>query len=73
MNFFFSWILRLIIIIYQKIFSPLFMARCRYFPSCSEYGLEAVEKHGAWRGFCLIFKRVFSCHPWGGSGHDPVP
>ena len=73
MNFFFSWILRLIIIIYQKIFSPLFMARCRYFPSCSQYGLEAVEKHGAWRGFCLIVKRFFSCHPWGGSGHDPVP
>ena len=73
MNFFFSWILRLIIIIYQKIFSPLFMARCRYFPSCSQYGLEAVEKHGACRGFYLIVKRVFSCHPWGGSGHDPVP
>ena len=46
---------------------------CRYFPSCSDYAIEAVEAHGAARGGWLAVRRVGRCHPWGGSGFDPVP
>ncbi|HKS37046.1 MAG TPA: membrane protein insertion efficiency factor YidD [Verrucomicrobiae bacterium] len=48
-------------------------ARCRYTPSCSAYGLEAIQRHGAISGSWLALKRVCRCHPWGGCGHDPVP
>jgi len=51
----------------------LFPASCRYLPSCSDYALEAVNRYGAFRGLRLAFVRVLRCHPWGGSGHDPVP
>jgi putative membrane protein insertion efficiency factor len=46
---------------------------CRYAPSCSEYAIQAVRKYGAIKGSWLGFKRLMRCHPWGGSGHDPVP
>lgn len=46
---------------------------CRYVPSCSTYGLEAVERHGAVKGCWLIIRRLSRCHPWGGQGFDPVP
>ena len=69
----FSFIFRVIIIIYQKTISPLIPARCRYSPTCSEYGLQAIKKYGAWKGTKLTLKRVLSCHPWGGEGHAPVP
>jgi putative membrane protein insertion efficiency factor len=46
---------------------------CRYAPSCSEYGIQAVRKYGAIKGSWLGFKRLMRCHPWGGSGYDPVP
>ncbi len=46
---------------------------CRYAPSCSAYAIEALERHGAFRGGWLIVKRLLRCHPWGGSGFDPVP
>ena len=59
--------------IYQKTISPLIPARCRYSPTCSEYALQAIKKYGAWKGTKLTLKRVLSCHPWGGEGHDPVP
>ena len=62
-----------IIICYQKVLSPLYPARCRYIPTCSYYGLEAIKKHGLLRGGRLTIKRIFTCHPWGGRGHDPVP
>jgi len=58
---------------YQKWISPLFPAKCRYQPTCSQYCVEALQKHGFWRGGFLGLKRIFSCHPWGGSGYDPVP
>ncbi|MFN2589940.1 MAG: membrane protein insertion efficiency factor YidD [Actinomycetota bacterium] len=46
---------------------------CRHVPSCSTYGLEAVERHGAVKGSWLIIRRLSRCHPWGGQGFDPVP
>jgi putative membrane protein insertion efficiency factor len=46
---------------------------CRYFPSCSTYASEAIERHGAARGSALAARRISRCHPWGGSGVDPVP
>ncbi|MCB9170601.1 MAG: membrane protein insertion efficiency factor YidD [Flavobacteriales bacterium] len=59
--------------LYQYTISPLLPGACRYTPSCSEYGVEALRKHGPWRGGWLTLKRFLSCHPWGGHGHDPVP
>ena len=58
---------------YQKWFSPLFSAKCRFQPTCSQYCMEALQEHGFLRGCFLGLKRIFSCHPWGKSGHDPVP
>lgn len=58
---------------YQLLISPLLPASCRYTPTCSSYALEALRKHGLIKGGWLALKRIFSCHPWGGSGHDPVP
>lgn len=58
---------------YQAFISPLFGVKCRYTPSCSAYGIEAIKKHGPWKGFRLAVKRFASCHPWGGDGYDPVP
>lgn len=59
--------------IYQYIISPLTPASCRYQPTCSNYSIEAFRKHGLFRGLYLSVKRILSCHPWGGSGYDPVP
>ena len=58
---------------YRYSISPLMPARCRYTPTCSEYTIEAVKKHGILKGGWLSIKRISSCHPWGGSGYDPVP
>lgn len=63
----------LIIRLYQHGISPLFPATCRYQPTCSAYGVEAIQKHGPWKGGKLAIKRICSCHPWGGQGYDPVP
>ncbi|MFN3530386.1 MAG: membrane protein insertion efficiency factor YidD [Bacteroidia bacterium] len=59
--------------IYQYALSPMLPMSCRYTPSCSAYGVEALRKHGALKGGWLTLKRITSCHPWGGHGHDPVP
>ena len=53
--------------------SPLLGTNCRYNPTCSAYALEALKKFGIIKGGLLSIKRVAKCHPWGGSGHDPVP
>lgn len=63
----------LLIRFYQYCISPFLPKTCRYTPSCSVYAVEAFRKHGPIRGFYLTAKRVLSCHPWGGSGYDPVP
>ena len=62
-----------IVRIYQTLISPLTPATCRYQPTCSHYTVEALKTHGLFRGSGLAIKRIFSCHPWGGSGYDPVP
>ncbi|MEM7380019.1 MAG: membrane protein insertion efficiency factor YidD [Bacteroidota bacterium] len=59
--------------IYQRFISPLTPASCRYSPTCSQYTVEALQKHGLFKGGWLALKRILSCHPWGGSGYDPVP
>ena len=58
---------------YRRFLSPLKPACCRFVPTCSEYALEALAKHGAAKGTWLSAKRVCRCHPFGGSGLDPVP
>jgi uncharacterized protein len=58
---------------YQLAISPYFPARCRYQPTCSAYAIESLGKHGALKGGWLALKRMGRCHPWGGSGFDPVP
>lgn len=63
----------LIVRFYQFAISPLIPASCRYQPTCSHYTVEALQKHGLFYGGRLAIKRIFSCHPWGGSGYDPVP
>jgi putative membrane protein insertion efficiency factor len=63
----------LIIRFYQVAISPYTPATCRYHPTCSHYTAEALKKHGLFRGGRLAIKRIFSCHPFGGRGYDPVP
>lgn len=58
---------------YQRFISPALPPTCRYTPSCSHYTLEALQKHGFLKGSWLAAKRIASCNPWGGNGHDPVP
>ncbi len=58
---------------YQGALSPYLPNSCRYTPTCSQYMIEAVQKYGALKGGQLGLKRIARCHPWGGSGYDPVP
>ena len=59
--------------LYQMTLSPFIGRSCRYTPTCSNYGIEAIRKYGPLKGSWLTLKRVLSCNPWGGSGYDPVP
>ena len=67
------WILVALVRGYQIVLAPLLPAACRYYPSCSAYAVEALEKHGALRGSWLAMKRVGRCHPFRAGGYDPVP
>lgn len=59
--------------LYQLVLSPLLGNRCRFYPTCSAYAMEAVERHGVWRGLGLAVRRLSRCHPWHAGGVDPVP
>ena len=62
-----------IIKIYQRFISPFFPSSCKFSPSCSRYGIEAINKYGAIRGSFLTVKRVLKCNPWNNGGYDPIP
>jgi uncharacterized protein len=75
-----KWLLKILsypfiflIKIYQKIISPIIGPKCRFTPTCSNYAVEALKKYGVLKGSWLAVKRIAKCHPWGGSGYDPVP
>jgi putative membrane protein insertion efficiency factor len=59
--------------LYQFLLSPILGASCRFTPTCSHYGLQAIQKYGPFKGGWLTLKRIGRCHPWGAHGHDPVP
>ena len=63
------WLLRA----YQLLLSPMLGQNCRFYPTCSNYSIEAIRTHGAARGSLLALRRVCKCHPWNDSGFDPVP
>lgn len=65
--------LRALIWLYRHSFSYFLGRQCRFEPSCSVYADEALRLHGAWKGGLLALKRIARCHPWGGTGYDPVP
>ena len=69
----FSFIFRMIILFYKGAISPLTAPRCTFTQTLSDYGLQAIEKHGPFKGGWLTLKRIGSCHPFGGHGHDPIP
>lgn len=70
---FFGWLLILPIRFYQRFISPLTPPVCRFTPTCSQYAVEAIRKHGPLKGLWLAIKRISRCRPGGGSGYDPVP
>lgn len=69
MRFLFLFLIR----VYQLCLSPFLGKCCRFYPSCSEYALEALKKHGSLKGVWLIVRRLAKCHPWHSGGNDPVP
>ena len=70
---FVGWLLILPIRFYQKCISPLTPPTCRFTPTCSNYAIQAIHKHGPFKGLALAVWRILRCNPWGGSGYDPVP
>jgi len=68
-----AWPLLGLVWLYRYAISPLLGAHCRYQPTCSAYAKEALQRYGAFKGGLLAAKRIGRCHPWGGSGYDPVP
>lgn len=68
-----AWPLLALVGFYRLAISPWLGRNCRYEPSCSEYAQEALRRYGAFRGTWLAARRIARCHPWGGSGYDPVP
>ncbi|MBP8795171.1 MAG: membrane protein insertion efficiency factor YidD [Brachymonas sp.] len=68
-----KWVLIALVRTYQYAISPLTGRRCRFFPTCSEYTIDALRQYGAWKGGWLGVKRIFRCHPWHPGGYDPLP
>ena len=68
-----KWLLLLPILFYQRCISPFTPDACRFTPTCSQYAREAIQRHGPFKGLYLAVRRILRCHPWGGSGYDPVP
>ncbi|NNC94362.1 MAG: membrane protein insertion efficiency factor YidD [Chitinophagales bacterium] len=68
-----EWFLITLVRIYRSVISPWLPASCRYTPTCSQYAIDSIKKFGPIKGLWLSVKRISSCHPWGGSGYDPVP
>lgn len=66
-------VLVVLIRLYQLTLSSVMGRQCRFLPTCSEYAMEAIDKHGALKGSWLAVRRILRCHPWGGHGFDPVP
>jgi|TARA_B110000196_G_scaffold195984_1_gene167914 putative membrane protein insertion efficiency factor len=58
---------------YQTVLSPLLGSNCRYQPTCSQYAIDVIKEWGSFKGSVLALKRIFRCHPWSGSGYDPIP
>ena len=73
LKYVFSFPFILLIKLYQWIISPWIGPSCRFTPTCSHYGIEALKKYGPVKGLWLTVKRISKCHPWGDSGFDPVP
>ena len=73
MKKFLSYILLIPIYFYRYCISPMFPPTGRFMPTCSQYAIEAIRKHGPFKGLWLAVRRILRCHPWGGSGYDPVP
>ncbi|MBL8486456.1 MAG: membrane protein insertion efficiency factor YidD [Rhodocyclaceae bacterium] len=67
------WLLVALIRVYQYAISPMLGRSCRFHPTCSEYAIEALQRHGAWKGLGLALRRIGRCHPWHPGGYDPVP
>lgn len=69
----FFYIIVFLIIVYQRIFSPIFGQNCRFIPTCSSYSISALKKYGLIKGLSISIKRICKCHPWNKGGYDPVP
>jgi len=68
-----AWPLIQLVRLYRVAISPWLGANCRFDPTCSSYAIEALQRHGILKGSWLAMRRIGRCHPWGGSGYDPVP
>jgi uncharacterized protein len=67
-----SWLLVHLVLLYRVTLGRLLGGQCRFHPTCSQYAIDAINKHGAARGTWLTLKRIARCHPWGGGGYDPA-
>ena len=67
-----TWLLVHLVLFYRVTLGRVLGGQCRFQPTCSQYAIDAVQKHGPWRGSWMTIKRICRCHPWGGRGYDPA-